>query len=174
MKYKVYAALSEEATEGWVWFAEPAFEPYRLVLLINDDAKRRVYCECRLLDRNFIEIYNARPHTRKIDLAATRDVLVIGDWYRTALGIRSTGTHANLTILQRRNPFWQALRAGSQHPDPTVGLANRLGVLGLWLGLSGFAIPIVEHHAPNHVSVAEWIVGLCGLIALWACRGVRR
>jgi hypothetical protein len=174
MRYQVYAALHEEATEGWVWFAEPPLESHRLVLLINEDTGRRVYCECRRLDSNFINLYNARSHTRTINPTMFHDVLVISDWYRTALGIPGTSVPANLTIVQRRNPFWQALRVGSQHPDPTVRLANRLGILGVWLGISGFVIPVVQVHWSRQVSYAELAVGLFAVVAAWACKGVRR
>src|SRR5579864_6613231 len=141
MAYRVFAALYEEATEGWVWFATPPPEPHRLIILRNLDIKSRpiIYCEARLIDENFVKFYNEKPHTRKIDPKNFSDVIVINDWYRRALGIPSTKTEVVLEVRQPKNPFWPALRAGSQHPDPAVRLANRLGLLSTWLGLVGVA-----------------------------------
>lgn len=142
MKYRVFAALYEESTSGWVWLATPRVEPHRLVILRNNDPQLNhpiIYCEARSLDDNFITFYNSKPHTKKIDPKNYSDVLVIGDWYRQALGIPGTKLEVDLEVCQLKNPFWPALRAGSQHPDPTVRLANRLGLLGTWLGLVGLA-----------------------------------
>jgi hypothetical protein len=174
MEYKAFAALYEDATEGWVWLATPSLEPHRLIRLINETTKRTIYCECRVLDSNFVQLYNGKPHTRKINPSDYSHVIIINDWYRSALGISSSHEQVNLKVVQHKNPFWAALRAGSLHPSPSVRLGNRLGVLGTWLGVSGLLISIAQEHFQSHVSWAEGIVILSGIAALVACRGVRR
>jgi hypothetical protein len=173
-EYRIYPALYEEATEGWVWLAGDGLEPHRLLELINKDNGRKVVCECRILDRNFICRYNNQYPARMIDANDSKDVLVIGDWYRGALGMLHSASAANLKILQLRNPVWQALRVGSQHPNPGVRLGNRLGVLGTWLGFSGFVIAIAQEHWKTYVWIAEVSLAALGIAALLACRGVRR
>jgi hypothetical protein len=188
VKYRVFAALYEEATAGWVWLASPRLEPHRLVILRNQDLKSHpvIYCEGRSLDENFVAFYNAKPHTRKIDPKNFGDVLVIGDWYRQGLGIPTTKTEVELEVRQPKNPFWPALRAGSQHPDPTVRLANRLGLLGTWLGLVGVVgavIPFIDAirqamkgDCRNVYSTGASLLFILvvGLVCLWGARGVRR
>jgi hypothetical protein len=189
MKYRIFAALHEEATEGWVWLATPPTEPHRLIILKNLELKSRptVYCEARSIDDNFLKFYNDRKHTFRIDEGNYDDVLILGDWYRQALGIPATGVAVDLEVQQPRNPFWPTLRAGSQHPDTTVRLANRLGLLGAWLGLLGLG-PVgaeflhvvgqltrgncgILHSAGSWFSLAVLAVGVvCG----WGARGVRR
>jgi hypothetical protein len=172
-EYQTFAALYEEATEGWVWIAGEGLEPHRLLQLINKDNGKKVICECRVLDKNFIQHYNSKEQTRKIDEAGRGDVLVINDWYRSALGISYSGTTANLQILQLQNPIWHALRAGSQHPNPSVRVGNRLGVLGLLLGFGGFIIPIVQEPCKNGAWIGLSLVALV-IIGLLACKGVKR
>lgn len=188
MKYRIYAALYEEATDGWVWLANPRVEPHRLITLKNQDVPCRpiIYCEARVLDANFAQFYNSKPHTRKIDLKDSSDVLVIGDWYRQALGITGTKTDVDLDVSQPRNPFWSALKAGSQHPDPTVRLANRLGLLSAWLGLLGILGAVdpfvtalkkaITGHGHDVYSAGGWLlfIILAGCVCMWAARGVRR
>jgi hypothetical protein len=174
MEYETFAALYEEATDGWVWFATPSLEPHRLVRLTHKTNRRKIYCECRVLDSNFVKLYNERPNTRKIDESNYGSILIINDWYRSALGIPSSHEKVNLEIVQHSSPFWAALRSGSQHPNPTVRLGNRLGVLGTWLGLSGLIIPIAQEHFKGQVVWAEGIVILLGFAAVLACLGVRR
>ena len=174
MEYETFAALHEEETEGWVWIATPIVEPHRLIRVLNEGTHRKVYCECRTLDRNFVKLYNDRPHTRKIDETDFADTLVLNDWYRSALGIGRSHGKVQLQIVQSTNPFWAALRAGSQHPNPGVRLGNRLGMLGTWLGLSGIAFPVGEHYLKDCFWLTWVFVVSVGAVAAWACRGVRR
>jgi hypothetical protein len=187
MRYRIFAALYEETTAGWVWLATPRIAPHRLITLENEgsESHRIVYCEARSLDENFIALYNSKPHTKKIDPSKYGDVLVVGDWYRQALDISGTQTEADIDVVQQKNPIWPALRAGSQHPDPTVRLANRLGLLGAWLGLVGLegAIkPFVDAaHQARHGDHQAAIWTGCFLISIivatfvcgWSWRGVR-
>jgi len=104
----------------------------------------------------------------------------------SALGIPGTKTEVHLDVRQPKNPFWPALKAGSQHPDPTVRLANRLGLLGVWLGLVGvvgslapFVAAIREAASGNYqdlylTGVSLFLVFMAGAVCLWGARGVRR
>src|SRR5580692_5777958 len=102
MKYRIFAALYEEATNGWVWLAKPQVEPHRLVILRNQGlgSDPIIYCEARTLDDNFVAFYNSKLHTRKIDPKNYSDVLIVGDWYRQALGIPRTRIEADIEVRQ--------------------------------------------------------------------------
>lgn len=180
MKYRAFAALYEEATAGWVWIADPKVAPHRIVVLRNrkPGCHRAIYCEARTLDKNFVQFYNGKPHTAKIDENNYNNVLVVGDWYRQALGITGTQTEVELAVRQPRIPFWSAMRAGSQHRDPTVRLANRLGLLGTWLGLFGLvgAIVPIQNASwhPLNLGAGLWLMlCLAGIGCIWGIRGVR-
>jgi hypothetical protein len=189
MKYRIFAALHEEATEGWVWLATPAVETHRLIILRNLDLKSHptVYCEARSIDDNFLRFYNERKHTSRIELENHGDVLILGDWYRQALGIPATGIEVDIEVRQPKNPFWPALRAGSQHPDTTVRLANRLGLLGVWLGLLGVGsvgaqlLLVVKQLTKGDCAIlhsgSTWFsifILAVGIACVWGARGVRR
>lgn len=188
VKYQIYAALHEEATSGWVWLATPPVQAHRLIKIKTPrDKKLRMtlYCEGRCLDRNFVDFYNSQRRTRKIDAENFGDVLVIGDWYREALRISGTAETVELEIEQQENPMWAALKVGSQHPDPTVRLANRLGLLGTWLGLLGLAGAVEEmvRSARQALAGDRWslfavgvwlLVFITGLVFGWGARGVER
>jgi hypothetical protein len=188
LRYRIFAALREEATSGWVWLATPRVEAHRLIKVRKPRDKKSpitIYCEGRRLDRNFIDFYNSQPHTHKIDAENCDDVLVVGDWYREALGVPGTKITVDLEIEQQKNPMWAALKAGSQHPDPTVRLANRLGLLGTWLGLLGLAGAIEEFvrsarqaltgDCGSLYAVGGWLlIFITGLVFGWGARGIRR
>jgi hypothetical protein len=169
LNYKIFAALQEETTSGWVWLAKPEFVPHRIIYIRNKQTHKKIYCECRVLDENFRQVYNDRPRTKELAHADVSHALVIGDWYRAALGIPETGIEVELTIDQPWLSAWPSIKAGTQHPDPNVRLANRLGILGTWLGIVGivFSIDKLKPYATG-------MVALLALLALWTSKGIRR
>lgn len=188
MKYKIFAALYEESTSGWVWLANPRVEPHRLISLRSQEIESHpiIYCEARSLDDNFVTYYNSKAHTKKINQCDYQDVLIISDWYRRALSIPQTQTQVDLYVRDQERPFLPALRAGSQHPDPTVRLANRLGLISTWLGLLGIAaavdpfIKAIKEAAVGDdgalYSSTGWLLFILVISAacFWGLRGVRR
>jgi hypothetical protein len=169
MQYKIFAALHEEATAGWVWLATPKLLPHRLITIEKEHPYRKIFCECRMIDQNFIKLYNERPRTRDIDSAHFEDVLVIGDWYRTALGIVSSSTEVELKVTQPQLSAWTSIKAGTQHADPNVRLANRLGLIGTWLGISGVVFSLVTCRLYAGIAVL-----VLGLMTVYVCKGIHR
>jgi hypothetical protein len=146
MDYTVFAALAEQTNEGGIWFRSPDLPTRTLVKIYNPATGRSTFCYSRRLDSNFVREYNDRPHTVKIKNPDR--AMVISEWYRQALGIRSTSFFSKqdvpLTITPQRLETWGALRAACHHPDIVARIGTRLGILGTWLGLVGIAAPILD------------------------------
>lgn len=159
MTYKIYAALHEETDRGWVWLVKDGFQTGDIVRLCSEDNPGRgVYCAYREIDGNFLTRYNERPHTRKIapektykpgeqmaisDRKRYKDLLVIGQWYRTALGVGDKEACCNVDVRKPWCSYWGHLRAACHHPDVSVRLGTRLGILGAWLGTSSLFLAIL-------------------------------
>jgi len=171
MEYKIYAALHEESNNGWVWFAKPEFEPRTLVLLSNSQTGQCVYCECRRIDENFRKLYNDRPYTVKVSGEDQDVALVISDWYRRALGIKTTKIDVDLRVSKAN--WWGELRTGCQHPDPVVRLATRLGILASLLGFSAFFFALSSVVSQKLNPIAAVLSVVLGIVSLFACRGVK-
>jgi hypothetical protein len=138
MKYKIYAALAEEENEGWVWFKTPKLNTRTLVKLHSSKTRRTVFCQSRKIDDNFLKRYNECPRIRIQN--GKEEPLVIGEWYRDALGGFDTQTEVDVEISPLKIPLWRELRAACHHPDIVARIGTRLGILGAWLGIIGIAI----------------------------------
>jgi hypothetical protein len=177
--YRVFAALSDEASEGWIWFKAPPFPTRTIVKACNPKTGHIVFCESHQLDDNFVTKYNAQRRTQKIEVQA--EALVISAWYRDALGGFETtcqsGRQVELDITQSRFGAWCSLRAACHQPDIAVRVGTRLGVLGAWLGLVGLAPALLELiglKARCRVSSLILIAVAVGFAipGVWVCRGV--
>jgi len=178
MLYIIRAALAEEANDGWVWMAKPS----RTVVRINNLATGgSVYCQARdIRDPNFVNRYNQRP---RISIVKPDETVVMGEWYRKALGIVAT-THSNnvdrrvdLDLKDLNRWGWGVLRAACHQPDVYVRLASRLGVLGAWLGVFGLMVPLANLLV-GRSDANDWLVlavaVATGIFGIWICRGPRR
>ncbi len=158
--YRIYAAIEEEYDKGWVWIKDPPAPSRTLVKLQakyedKDKASKKwvTFCEARLIEKNFLTRYKARG---RVAIKEPARAMVIGEWYRNALGgfptDRQRELHEddreipNITVCEiTKGHFWQfrgswwrwwwAVRAACHHPDMAVRIGTRLGVLGAWLGL---------------------------------------
>jgi hypothetical protein len=150
-QYIIRAARDEESNSGWVWIGGPSKNnpTSRIVVKITRDGYGRgVYTEARVIDPNFVEHYNSNPKRCAIDLKD--DTIVMGDWYRGALGIshatprdKKSGT-VKLRVKKVSFCGSEALFAACHNPDPNVRLATRLGILGAWLGLLALVDPVLK------------------------------
>lgn len=145
--YVIRAARNEDSNEGWVWMRE---YPSRTVLKLTRAAaprwkfwsRRSVYCQARQIDHNFLADYNRRKRT--VAIRDRHPTIVMSGWYRDALGglkAATKGIQKPTKIKVRRSsiPLWRSLRAASHHPEVTVRLGTRLGVLGVWMGVVSLA-----------------------------------
>ncbi len=174
--YTIFAALSNETNEGWIWFSKPPLHTRTIVRVHNSQTRRVVFCESREIDYNFLTQYNERRHTQKI--TNPDEALVISEWYRDALGgfaPSKSGEQVKLDITQAQIPVWRSLRACCHHPHIAVRVGTRLGVLSAWLGLIGLGAALLELTAiKGGCRVSSLIaVAVVGAIIGWlACRGV--
>jgi hypothetical protein len=125
MQYEVFAALHEESASPWVWLSTPSF-PSRTLVRIRHERKS-VWCDYRLIDKNFVTVYNERENTRKIQEPAS--AIVISDWYRSRLGVE-TGKSVRLEVVACDN-WWCELNLYRHHPDRIGRLAASLGILSV-------------------------------------------
>jgi hypothetical protein len=136
---------------------------------------RKVFCECRTIDANFIDQYNQPP---RIPIPKTADnTLVISKWYRDVLGGIKTQDDVQLAITPAKIPFWRTVRAAAHHPDVMVRLAAYLGVIGVWSGLSSLIASILPPHlilfCLGTRMISSVITLALGVIGFAACRSAR-
>ena len=79
------------------------------------------------------------------------DTLVMAEWYRKALGISRTTSPDNetgtvrLAVRPSRRQGWRSLRAACHHPDLSVRLGTRLGMVGVCLGVVGIVARVARY-----------------------------
>lgn len=142
MKYKIFAALTEDINSGWVWLKNPECQQRAIVLIKNPISNKGVFCEVLRIDDNFTKHYNLRGEGRKYILDDD-NVLVINEWYRKLLGGLSTQSEYELAIMQYNNQ-WGNFMACIQHPQVVVRLATWLGVIGVALGVLGIILGLLS------------------------------
>jgi hypothetical protein len=58
MKLKVFAALSEDINNGWVWLPKSVVKARTIVKISNPSTHKSVYCEAIQIGANFQKRYN--------------------------------------------------------------------------------------------------------------------
>ena len=155
--FVIRAARDEDSNEGWVWMRE---YPSRTVLKLTCPAtpcwkfwrRRSVYCQARKIDDNFKVNYNKRERT--VAICDERPTIVMSGWYRDALGGLKAVTRQNqestdVAVRRCSIPLWRSLRAACHHPEISVRLGTRLGILGVWLGVAGLS-PAILSMCPDY------------------------
>jgi hypothetical protein len=190
-KYIVRAALHDETNEGWVWTTD--HHSRNVVCIVRPDNKRKVYCIVRKIDDNFLDTYNQTPDERKalkalgkkcrinIDLKNEHPTIVMGQWYRDALGGFATTNKDNgnrLVELEINHPcrwisWWSSLRASAHHPDIAVRIGVSLGAVGVILGAIALIPTLLDIFAIS--KSCQWLVTLAAalmsiLLGYCACR----
>jgi hypothetical protein len=179
MDYTIYAALTEEENEGWIWFEQPNFKTRTLVKVYNPDTNRSILCVSRHIDENFLRRYNGRCHI--ITITNPSKSLVINEWYRDALGGFATTFHSGHDLTLIITPLklwgWRDVRAACQHPDIVARIGTRLGLVGTWLGVVGVAGSVLEFSNPGRatkLTIFLVMALLTALTAYFASRGTKR
>jgi hypothetical protein len=177
--YFVYGAQHDESDKGWVWSKKEGTLTRTIVLLKNREKKRSVYCEYSELDHSFVNQYN--DEYKKFDPQYSlptnperwKDIIIIGAWYRDALGHIKQQSTIELDVAKPLLSSWAGLRAACQHPDPGVRVATRLAVIGTWLGVIGLLFAVLPS---LHLSMCEGagISAALLILALIICRGANR
>lgn len=142
---KLFAALSDDAHQGWVWLQDASL-PARCVVKITNQANgRSIYCEALQFENNFLTEYNKPP---RFTIEYPASSLVIGAWFRAGLGNLRTQSEVSLSIKRCSSP-WGQFRACTHHPQIVVRLATWLGGIGLVLGLIGVVLGLWSLVAPQ-------------------------
>ncbi|GAA5072274.1 hypothetical protein [Lysobacter panacisoli] len=137
---RIFAALGDDAHQGWVWLQDPTLPPRCVVKITNLATRKSVHCEALQMDVSFLQGYNQSPRITINDPASS---LVIGAWYRAGLGGLSTQTDVRLKIVAKNSWFGQ-FRACVGHPQVVVRLAAWLGGVGFALGVIGLVLGVAS------------------------------
>ena len=98
MKLKVFASLSEDINNGWVWVPENLFGKRTVVQIKNRNSRKVVFCEALQIGENYLKRYNTNDRTHRI--SDKNSFIVISEWYRKKLGIPETQTEIELGVLE--------------------------------------------------------------------------
>jgi hypothetical protein len=135
--YQVFAAMSRDINEGWVWVSDPQVAQRPIIRIENKNNGKHVFCECLRIDENFRAEYSPPNDisTRRLQLPKTGNVVAMNEWYRKKLGV---GTQAEYELeIKGARHCWDRLRANFDHPQVVVRLATQLALLSVGLGIIG-------------------------------------
>lgn len=139
MKLKVYASLSEDSNNGWIWLPDIIINKRAVLKLQNLDNNKSVYCEALPIGENFLRRYKLADTV----LIENQDkIIVMNEWYREKLCITSTQVEHNFRVKKVNNPYGH-IKASLDHPQIVVRLAMELAVIGFVLGIVGLALGII-------------------------------
>jgi superoxide dismutase len=137
MKYRVYAARTEEIGAGWVWIGKPPASSRCIVKITNRQKHATVICEALQIDKNFLNGYN---RCGRIRIDQPDSAIVINAWYRHHLGEIPTKSEQELTITPCNIG---QIRACLQHPQVVVRLATWLGIISVVLAVVGVVLGVL-------------------------------
>ena len=144
IKLKVFASLSEDINNGWLWVPEHVVKN-RSVVKIKDlepDSGKSVFCEAIPIDENFISRYNKSELTHEIkDKKAS---IVINGWYRKKLGIWEIQQEEQNFQITVADNCWGHIRASLHHPQNVVRLAVTLAIISVILGIMSLVLGIMS------------------------------
>lgn len=174
MKFRVHTALHEESSSGWIWASRPELRARGVVRITNHANRRSIHCEYREIDTFFLKRFNRGKPDEASEMKMQENPIVISWWYRAALGILEIGKDVDLDLTPERLKLIGVIRAGSQHPDVITRLATRLGVLGVWLGVTSIVVSLLSFNPKSLLvrSVGIGFVILAGLFGIWLSKGV--
>jgi hypothetical protein len=127
--YRVFAALHDEAREGWVWLPSTPILVAGHIRIRNPRNGRTIVCEMRVADANFRKVYGGQGAT--FHLPGAGDFIVISDWYRRLLGILDTQNHIPLEIEDANSWWLRYVVAFVRHPSPAIRTSIVLGLISL-------------------------------------------
>ncbi len=136
---RVFAALRDDISQGWIWLDRKAL-PIRSIVRVENRANGKVvYCEVLQIDKNFLRSYNQAP---RLAITDTENTIVIGAWYRSKLGV---GTQAGYDFdIRPSESLWGRFWACAHHPQIVVRIAIWLAVWSVVLGFIGATLGVVS------------------------------
>ena len=175
MTFRVHTALHEETNNGWIWASYPQLQARSIVQITNRATKRSVHCEYREIDKFFLKRFNQSKPDAANSMTMEESPIAISLWYRNALGIKGIGMDADLELNAEKFKLLGVIRSGSQHPDMISRLATRLGVLGVWLGITSIVVSLLSFHptGPWVPNIGIGFILLSAVLAIWLSKGVQ-
>lgn len=140
-KYRIYASVTEESKEGWVWISPSDNLTSEFVKIENPKSGKSIICERRIIDENYIKNYNSREGT--INIKNDGNVLILNNSFRTQLGGIPTQSEVTLEIKEANGIIEKYISAPLHHPHPFVRISIELGLISVFLGLIGLALGII-------------------------------
>ena len=139
MKYKIFAALKEDINSGWVWVGDKTISERTIVLLVNKNNNKKIYCEALFIDENFLREYNNPPRAFIKNPSCS---IVINSWYRKELGNIEPQSEYELEIKKVDNKYGK-LRASLKHPQVAIRTAIKLALWSVALAIIGIIIGVL-------------------------------
>lgn len=141
-KLQVYAALSEDLNQGWVWVAPQQRLQRSVVKLRNAANGCSVYCEALTIDDNFLRHYNL-PGAGRRQIENENTAIVLSQWYRFRLGDIKTKEEAEIEVIPVAGPC-AGIRAALHHPQVPIRLATGLAIWSVFLGVAGLVLALIS------------------------------
>jgi hypothetical protein len=141
-KYTIFAALYDEATEGWIWVPTgQGFSSGDYIKINCLSTGKEIVSSCRIIDKYFLERYN-KPHRNFIE--DKKSALVMSLHYRKILEEIETGKDYEFEIVRLEGKLnLNKLKAFTQHPNNYVRIASLLAIMSIILGFAGVLLNIV-------------------------------
>ena len=140
-KYRIYASVTEESKEGWVWISPSDNLTSEFVKIENPKSGKSIICERRIIDKNYIINYNSRKGT--FNIKNDGNVLILNDSFRIKLGGIPTQSEVSLEIKDANGLIEKYIFAPLHHPHPFVRIGIELGLISISLGIVGLILGII-------------------------------
>jgi len=140
MRLKIYPALFEDISSGWVLIEERKSIQRAVIRIRSKETKKSIYCEALTLDENFRKKY--REKTGNL-IDSPEKALVINEWYRQRLGNLETQREYDLEIKHKVTIFGR-LKAIMGHPQEAIRIAFWLAFISIVIGILSLAIGLLS------------------------------
>lgn len=140
--YKVFAALHDETSSGWIWMPpEDGFVSRDYITIKAITTGKKVNCICRIIDDNFIDSYNKSERTENI--TDKNKSIVISAYYRDMLGGLEKKKEYDFETI-RTVCCACKIRTLLQHPDNIVKIAIWLAIISIGIGVLSIILSILS------------------------------
>ncbi|MUK78455.1 hypothetical protein GNP84_16350 [Aliivibrio fischeri] len=136
------ASKVEDISAPFVWAINIDVTHKDIVKITNLDNQKAIWVEVYIGTDNFIENYNKRKKTKRID--SKESLLVVNEHYRQLLGVEKN-VPVNLSV--ETTSCCKTIKTflmSRYHPDTNVNLAHSLGVISLFLGVISLFLSVVS------------------------------
>ena len=142
LNLNIFRSLHEESNEGWIWTSPVSGINSRdLVNVINKSTGKSICVYCRIIDNNYVNIYNSNGGRKNI---SNYNSIVLSSYYRDKLGIMHDETNSEFEL--KKIKFYQMIkiiRFLFGHPEVSLKLVTILAVTSIFFGFIGIIISII-------------------------------